>query len=106
VIRDESMFEGLPDRVAAFHVAYSAPTRFLVLRALMQRAMTFAELRDELPMISLPATRDALYVLIELGYVADNATPGVKRRPSDTVYTAARAVVVRDAMASMAHLLG
>lgn len=97
-----------PERVARFHEAYSAPTRAIVLRILLKKDRTYAELFDLIPeeLMSRNSVHEALKDLGRLGYVEDDAPDSMKRRPSKTTFWANRELIADDLGATVAHLLG
>lgn len=97
-----------PERVARFHEAYSAPTRAIVLRILLKKSRTYAELFDLIgeDVMSRNSVHEALRDLGRLGYVEDDAPAGIRRRPAKTVFWACRELIAEDLGATVAYLLG
>lgn len=68
----------------------------MVVKCLVERPMTFAELMERLPMFSLTAVRAAVWDLSDLGYVSDDSAPGRQRRSKTAYYSVNRDLVSRD----------
>lgn len=85
-----------PPGVVAFHAMWSAGSRVRVMRSLLTRPRTFAELMESCG-LGRPTTYDALMHLVEAGYVTDDAdAAGMIRRPKTTVYYPVRSRVMAD----------
>ncbi|TFC93007.1 MULTISPECIES: hypothetical protein [Cryobacterium] len=97
-----------PERVARFHEAYSAPTRAIVLRILLQKSRTYFELFDLIgeDVMSRGSVHEAIRELGRLGYVQNNAPEGVRRRPAKTQFWANRELIAADLGATVGYLLG
>lgn len=104
---DNLMMKHAPDRVALFQELFSAPSRVLVLRALLRKPLSYAELFDVIgDTMSRPAVHAALIDLRGMGYIEDDAPDGVVRRPQGTKFTARRDLVTRDFGQVLEFLLG
>jgi len=80
-MRQDNMMEGVPGRVIEFQDMYQARSRVVILRQLLNRPMTFPELRGLVNM-SAAALREGINDLEAAGYVTDDAPEHSKRKPS------------------------
>lgn len=87
--------EGVPDRVIEFQDMYQARSRVVILRQLLNRPMTFPELRSLVNM-SAAALREGINDLEAAGYVTDDAPEHSKRKPSTAVFSVAREKLMTD----------
>jgi len=105
--RDDNLMKHAPDRVALFQELFSAPSRLLVLRALMPKPLTFNELFNTIGnTMSRPAVHSALVDLRSMGYIEDDAPDDVLRRPAGTKFTARRDLITRDFGQVLEFILG
>lgn len=97
-----------PERVERFHEAYSAPTRAIVLKILLKKPRTYAELFDLIPegVMVRNSVHRAIDDLSRLGYVEDDCPAEFKRRPPKTTFWANRELIADDLGATVAYLLG
>jgi len=83
--------------MALFQELFSAPSRLLVLRALIPQPLTYRELFDAIgDGMSRPAVHAALIDLRQMGYIEDDAPEGAVRRPAKTRLIARRDLLARD----------
>ncbi len=103
----KNLMRDLPERVVVLQALFSAPSRLLVLRALLPGALDYQELFDVLgDTMSHPAVHSALNDLRDMGYVEDDAPVGVTRRRRDTKFTARRDLVTHDFGQMLEFVLG
>ena len=96
-----------PERVTVFQELFSAPARVLVLRALLPKPLNYAELFEVLgDVMSRPAIHGALIDLRAMGYLEDDASDDVIRRPSTTKFTARRDLITHDFGQALEFVLG
>ena len=105
--RSETLMKNAPERVTVFQELFSAPARVLVLRALLPKPLNYAELFEVLgDVMSRPAIHGALIDLRAMGYLEDDASDDVIRRPSTTKFTARRDLITHDFGQALEFVLG
>lgn len=97
------MVAGVPPEVVRVQEALAARSRLVILRELLGRPMTFAELHGRVEM-SLAALRAGLSDLAEAGYVSDDSPAGRQRKPTSAVFTVDRDLVLRDVTELLLYL--
>ncbi|GAA0990012.1 hypothetical protein GCM10009563_00130 [Subtercola frigoramans] len=99
------MMAGVPERVVCFQEMYSARSRVVLLRHLLDRPMTFPELRDLVDM-SPASVREGLNDLERMGYIGSDSPEGRLRKSSGATFFVDRRVVVEDLAETFRFLLG
>lgn len=107
VARADILMKHAPERVALFQELFSAPSRVLVLRALLRGPLNYGELFEALgDTMSRPAVHAALFDLRSMGYIEDDAPEGAVRRPAKTKIIARRDLITHDFGQALEFLLG